>query len=370
MPLKQPDLLKKKSTSSARSLPKESIGGFASRRDIVGTLKLSDAELTRGRRRFPVQWPEDYLKLVDTTASEDPIAKMGRPDPQELLSDPGDLADANGDMLKRPLPFLVRKHADRIIVLVTKRCHFYCRFCFRREDPPSSKTELNSSDWDHVFHYLTQEKDLREVILSGGDPLVLENSRLFWLKENIQKIDHITHWRIHSRAPVHFPKRLQEPLIAGLAKGLPLRVVTHFNHLRELTNESRRVAHLFARYRIPVLNQAVLLRGVNNTLHAQLQLWRALKHLNIQAYYLHHPDRVTGNAHFRVSISDGLKLIAGIKKNLGAESPRYVLDLPDGSGKVPVEDLVALGKRTYQYQHSHSKISTYQDIPEEESGAS
>jgi len=344
------------------NVQKSSPTGFARRQDILERLALKDTVFLQAHKRFPVQWPDAYLQLVGQPAEKDPVAKMGRPDQREFESDPNDLADAIGDHLKRPMPFLVRKHADRIIVLTTKRCHFYCRFCFRREVPPTSQTELSPGDWDAVFDYLRGEKDLREIILSGGDPLTLTNTKLFQIKKRIEALPHIDRWRIHTRAPVHFPQRVTLQLVKGLARGLPLRVVTHFNHCREVTPSVRAAINLFRRFQIPILNQSVLLAGVNDSALSQVQLWRAMVTLGIQPYYLHHPDRVPGNAHFRVSIRQGLELYRHIRDALGQRSPNYVLDLPDGRGKVPVEQLVAVHDNLYHFHHSNNQISQYPDI--------
>lgn len=337
---------------------------FATRPEILERLAIDGELLTRARRKFPVQWPKHYLNLVGPSPQRDPIAKMGRPEEAEFLQNPGDLADAIGDKMMRPMPFIVRKHRNRLIVLVTKRCHFYCRFCFRREDPPTKETELNEADWDQIEQYLKKEPELEEVILSGGDPLTLSDGQLFAIKQRLLQVPHLKRWRIHTRAPVHFPQRITAALVEGLALGLPLRWVTHFNHVRELSSHSRRQAHLLSRFGIPFLNQAVLLRGVNSQLSDQVKLWRGLHQMGICSYYLHHPDRVAGNAHFRISLREGLALYGRLRAVLGENAPKYVIDLPDGTGKIPVEKLQYMGGNRYGYRHPNGIESFYTDIPE------
>jgi len=344
-----------------RSRGVDSSNLFASRPEILQRLALDDDLLKQARKVFPVQWPKAYLNLVGGQPEGDPIAKMGRPGQAELQPDAGDLVDPIGDRFMRPLPQIVRKHKDRVIVLVTKRCHFYCRFCFRREEPPSSYAEMDEADWFRVLRYLQDETELREVILSGGDPLTLDNDTLFWIKQRLQTIAHLKCWRIHTRAPVHFTHRVDEALVAGLSGGLPLRVVTHFNHAREVTGESRRQAKLLSRYGIPFLNQAVLLRGVNDAVDAQLQLWRGLIAAGIEPYYLHHPDRVPGNADFRVTLSEGKRLYREMALRMRDRCPRYVLDLPDGRGKVPVMALREIENGRFRYHHPNGEVSHYID---------
>ena len=341
--------------------PEKTAGDYASRAEILQRLDLDDALLKRARKVFPVQWPRAYLNLIGDDPQRDPIARMGRPLAGEFRHDAGDLADPIADRYMRPIPQVVRKHEDRIIVLVTKRCHFYCRFCFRREEPPSSYAEMNEADWQMVLAFLRRETGIREVILSGGDPLTLANGALFWIKAQLEKIPHLQCWRIHTRSPVHFAQRVDGALVEGLAGGLPLRMVTHFNHARELTAATRRQSNLLARFGIPFLNQAVLLRGVNDSLTAQLGLWRGLSGLGIEPYYLHHPDRVPGNADFRVTLAEGKRIYRDMALRLRNRCPRYVLDLPDGRGKVPVMSLRELGQGRYRYDHPGGGVSHYTD---------
>lgn len=315
--------------------------GFVPRPELAAKFEISPQTLNQIRQKFPVQWPRYYYDLIDEPVSEDPIARMGQPTIAELDSDPSDLVDPVADRRLRPVPFVVRKHRDRVIILTTKKCHFYCRFCFRREEPPEKgATEPTEADWQSMEDYLCDHPEIEEPILSGGDPLTLSDAQLFAIRDRLLAIPSVTKWRIHTRAPIHFPERVTPELVAGLKSDKPLRVMLHANHAKEITSETRRIAELFAQAGIPLFNQAVLLAGVNDTVASQLDLWRACLDLNIQPYYLHHTDPVPGNATFRVSMERGLEIVKAAKQQL-AEFPRYVIDLPNGAGKVPVAEAYA-----------------------------
>jgi len=332
---------------------------FASGSEIQQHLGLERDILAVVRKRFPVRWPKSYLQLVKT--GDDPIAKMGRPSIEELKQDPGDLEDPIGDVAMRPRPFIVRKHEDRVIVLTTRQCHFYCRFCFRRGDGMSRAQEPGPKEWEGIFAYLAGETDLREVILSGGDPLTLRDAHLFWIHQRLRAIAHIQRWRIHTRAPVHYPSRVTSTLVDSIAQGLPLRLILHFNHPSEVTTASVSACELLRRSGIQLGNQAVLLADVNDSAELQCRLWQHMAQIGLNPHYLHHPDRVQGNSSFRVRIKRGLEIYREMKASCEAPLPRYVLDLPDGSGKVPVEDLENQGHGRYTYRHDSGKIVVYAD---------
>ena len=331
---------------------------LARRREVLEKLDVEPSVYNAANRRFPVQWPKYYLDL----ASSEAIARLGRPTLSELESDPGDIVDPISDRLQRPVPFIVRKHKNRVIVLAAKRCHFYCRFCFRREEPVQSSGEPDAEAWSRIFSYLGENPEIEEAILSGGDPLTLDDEALRKIRVRLEQIPSIKHWRIHSRAPVHFPQRMTHDLVDAITGSKPLRLITHYNHADEVTGQSSRVAELMQQAGITYKNQAVLLNGVNQTLQAQANLWRAMNDLGIQPHYLHHPDRVAGNAMFRLTIREGQELFEQMKHHLSIPLPEYVLDLPDGRGKVPVMALQTSSNCSYTYQHEDGSISHYRDF--------
>ncbi len=331
----------------------------ASRAEIMQRLAVSSDVFQKAHRKFPVQWPDYYFRLSE----EEAVARMGRPTEEEWEQSKGDIIDPISDQSLRPVPFLVRKHRDRVIILTTKKCHFYCRFCFRREEPVSRDSEPSQEDWDRIYAYLSDHPEIEEPILSGGDPLTLDDQKLFAIRDAFRQIRSIKKWRIHSRAPVVWPQRMTPQLISGLVSNLPLCLVAHYNHAAEVTTEARRIAQLMHSNGITYKNQAVLLAGVNDSLEAQLNLWRGLYELGIEPHYLHHPDRVPGNAQFRVSIEKGLELYRQLKQNAAFPLPAYVLDLPDGRGKIPVQDLELRQEGEYHFRHPNGQMSVYCDIP-------
>lgn len=332
--------------------------GFARRSEILEKLALSSEELNRVQKSFPVRWPAYYLNLIEDDPKTDPVALMGRPDLKELETDAGDLEDAVSDRAKRPVPFVVRKHRDRVIILTAKQCHFYCRFCFRREEPVNASAQPGPEDWDRIEHYLRTHPEIEEAILSGGDPLTLSDAALAAISSRLDRIPSIKKRRIHTRAPVHYPERVTAQLLDGLMGRKPLRLVIHANHPREVTDETQRISRLCAARDIQMLNQAVLLRGVNDDPETQLQLWRKLEAMGIHAHHLHHPDRVAGNAGFRLSLEAGLAVYNGFRGQL-KQPPTYVLDLPDGSGKVPVLNMEQQPDQSFSYEHPDGSRSVY-----------
>jgi lysine 2,3-aminomutase len=350
---------------SRDAVPKHAPSGrFATGAEAVRALSLdpsTDAGWRRAVEQFPMRWPRAYLALAAAQGEGGPVWRMGRPEPRELASDTGDLTDPVGEGERSPVPFVIRKHADRAVLLLTGRCHFYCRFCFRRATPAAR--EPRRADLARAIDYLAGEQALREVILSGGDPLVWSDRRLAAVVRRLAALPHLTHLRVHSRAPVHFSERITTGLIAALTSRLTLRVVTHFNHPSELTAESRGALARFTRHGVPLLNQAVLLRGVNDDARVLAELFAALLTAGVRPYYLHHPDRAPGNAAFRLTLERGREIYRELRERLSAAAvPRYVVDLPAGHGKVAVDRLRPLDGGRYRWEDG-DRDGEYADIP-------
>ena len=311
-----------------------------------------DPELwQQASRLFPIRWPEEYLRLAAGPGGE-PIARMGAPHADELRPQPGELADPVGEDGLAPVPFVVRKHDDRVILLVTATCHFYCRFCFRRSFPGGDHRGPSRPELDAAIAHLAGEPAVREIILSGGDPLTLSDERLQAILAACAAIPHVERLRIHSRAPVHEPTRVTPGLAHGLVAacaGKPLRLVTHPNHAVELTPAVADAMATLQESGIEVLSQSVLLAGVNDGPGDLAALFRAVAALGVTPCYLHHPDRVAGAARFFVSLPRGLELFEAAARAVPAEAlPAYVIDVPDGSGKIAVSSLVRVGERRFR----------------------
>ena len=325
---------------------------MSEKRRFAGSPALATSEVARrlglpgldearrsAAREFPVRFTDYYLGLVDPADPADPIRRIAFPEPAEIEADAFALDDPVGERGKSPVPFVVRKHPDRAILLVSSRCHVYCRFCFRRAFPDGAHRDPRPAELDTAIDWLAEQGDLREVILSGGDPLVLPDGELRRIVERLSSMPRLERLRVHTRAPVHDPTRVTPELAQALAAGLPMWVVLHFDHPREVTREARAAIDVFVRAGLPVLNQSVLLAGVNDDAATLEALCRALVRARVKPYYLHHPDRVRGGGSFYVEIERGLALYRDLRGRLGGglALPVYVIDLPDGSGKVPVE---------------------------------
>lgn len=291
---------------------------------------------------FPVRITRSFWARIEPGHADDPLARQVLPDPAEL-DDPDGLTDPVGDVASSPVPWVVHKYADRVLLLLTKRCHLYCRYCFRRTFDPSGAEDPTDAELEQAIAYARSSGAL-EVILSGGDPLAVRDARLIAtidaLRPQIEQI------RLHTRAPITRPDRVTPELVAALAARRPLWVVVHCNHPHELADDVRAALSRLVDAGIPVLNQAVLLRGVNDDVDALAGLCRALARLGVKPYYLHHTDRVRGAGHFAVPLDEGLAIYRALRERIsGLELPRYVIDPPDGSGKIDVEAFAAGQRR-------------------------
>ena len=305
--------------------------------------RLSDAAWRAADRLFPVRVPRAWFDQINPDDPDDPLALQALPDPRELLTGMDDLGDPVGEQALQPLPWLVQKHPDRVLLLLTRRCHLYCRYCFRRTAPHHAGPEDPDDEaLDAAIAYCVASKP-REVILSGGDPLAVTDTRLFRVMDALRPAVPVL--RVHTRAPITAPERVTEALVAGLRARAPVWVFVHCNHPRELSPEVRAALARLVDAGVPVLNQAVLLRGVNDDVDTLVALCEALVALRVYPYYLHHTDRVAGNAHLRVDPAAGLALHKALSRRVsGLALPSYVVDPPDGSGKIQVERAVAEGK--------------------------
>ena len=287
--------------------------------------------------RYALAVTADVAELIDPSDPNDPIARQFVPDPAELDIKPEEMPDPTGDDRHSPVAGIVHRYPDRVLLKPAHVCAVYCRFCFRRErvghGPALSKAELETA-----LDYIRAHGEIWEVILTGGDPLVLSSRRLASIVEAVAAIDHIRIVRIHTRVPVVEPARITAALIRAIkAPGKATYVVLHANHARELTATARAACARLVDAGIPMLSQSVLLRGVNDDAATLGELMRALVECRIKPYYLHHGDLAPGTAHWRTDIEDGQALMRDLRGRLsGLCQPAYVLDIPGGYGKSPI----------------------------------
>ncbi|WP_080517734.1 lysine-2,3-aminomutase-like protein [Cereibacter sphaeroides] len=297
-------------------------------------------------------------------ASDDPsVARQFVPTLDELEIRPEELADPIGDAARSPVPGLTHRYPDRVILHVTRTCDVYCRFCFRRE-VVGSEGILPEADLSAALDYIDATPSVREVILTGGDPLTLSPRRLRAIIGRLGQIGHLDQVRIHSRVPVVAPHRIDDNMLRALLGPIPVWIVVHVNHPGELRLDARAALGRLADRGIPLLSQSVLLRGVNDTVETLEDLFRALLRLRVKPYYLHHCDLAKGAGHFRTTIDEGRALMAELRRRItGIGLPSYVLDLPGGFGKVPLthDHLIAEGPGRWQVRDPQGGLHPYAD---------
>ncbi len=280
----------------------------------------------------------EMAALIDRRDPRDPIARQFLPDSAETEIAANELADPIGDEARSPIKGIVHRYPDRVLLKPVHVCPVYCRFCFRREKVGPGGDALSEAELEAALDYIRSHRDIWEVILTGGDPLMMAPRRLGQLIATLDTVDHVAVVRIHSRVPVVDPARVTDALIAAIRpRRAALWLGIHCNHARELTAEARAALAKLADAGIPLTGQTVLLAGVNDQVETLEALMRALVSARVKPYYLHHPDLVRGTAHFRVSIERGQALIKALRGRLsGLAQPTYVLDVPSGHGKVPI----------------------------------
>ncbi|MBM6594172.1 lysine-2,3-aminomutase-like protein [Microvirga pudoricolor] len=300
---------------------------------------LDPAELPAIRtvaERYAVAVSPAIADLIDPADPDDPIARQFIPQAAELTLAPEERADPIGDLAHSPVEGIVHRYPDRVLLKAVHVCPVYCRFCFRREMVgPQGLGTLSPDALDRAVAYIASRSEIWEVILTGGDPLVLSPRRLADMMERLAGIDHVKVVRFHTRVPVVDPDHVDAELIAALkATGKSTYVALHANHPRELSPAARAACARLVDSGVSMISQSVLLKGVNDDPETLAALMRAFVEARIKPYYLHHPDLAPGTGHFRLSIAEGQALVAGLRGRVsGLCQPTYVLDIPGGHGK-------------------------------------
>jgi lysine 2,3-aminomutase len=296
-------------------------------------------ELERVAARYAVSVTPDIAALINPNDPDDPIARQFVPDAAELETHEGETADPIGDDAHAPVEGIVHRYPDRVLLKLVHVCPVYCRFCFRREMVgPGRRQSLSRDAIAAALGYIRAHPEIWEVILTGGDPLVLSPRRLREVVRALGAIEHVKIIRVHTRVPVAAPDKISAELVRALrVKGKSTYVVLHANHPRELTEKARAACARLVDAGIPMLSQSVLLRGVNDDAETLGALMRAFVENRIKPYYLHHGDLAPGTAHLRTGIDEGQALMRSLHGRLsGLCQPSYVLDIPGGHGKSPI----------------------------------
>ena len=294
--------------------------------------------LKRVAHRYAISAPRHLVDLIDKAAENDPIALQIVPSLQELVTTDDESVDPIGDHTHSPVRGLVHRYPDRVLLKVHNACAMYCRFCFRREMVGPGGDIMTDADTTEALGYIRSNKKIWEVILTGGDPMMLSARRISTLLDSLDCIEHVKVVRFHTRLPVAAPERVTQDLVAALSnRRATVYVAVHSNHAREFSADTLAACRKFTDLGIPLVGQTVLLKGINDNADTLAELFRTMVEARIMPYYLHHPDLAPGTGHFRVPIETGQELMKQLRGRIsGLAIPTYILDIPGGYGKVPV----------------------------------
>ena len=324
-----------------------------------------EATLERVAQRYAVAVTTHLADLIDADDHDDPIARQFVPSADELKAHPGERGDPIGDDAHAPVPGIVHRYPDRVLLKLVHVCAVYCRFCFRREMVgPGKDNALSEEAYRAALAYIRSHGEIWEVILTGGDPLMLSPRRLKEIMADLAAIDHVRIIRIHTRLPVADPQRITAALVDALkVQGAATWVALHANHPRELNAAVRSACARLIDAGIPLVSQSVLLRGVNDDVATLEALMRAFVETRIKPYYLHHGDLAPGTAHLRTTLEHGQSLLRALRGRVsGLCQPDYVLDIPGGYGKAPVGPQYLTAEDFVEQDHAAGTQTRYRVI--------
>jgi len=313
---------------------------FTSYEQLAKFLELSEQEHAPVHNGYnlPVRITPYYASLINTADPDQAIRKTMVPVFDELLLSPDEKPDPLEEESTSPVPHIVHRYPDRVLFLATGFCSAYCRYCTRSHMvSKSEKVHSSRSEWDIAFDYIREHSEIRDVLISGGDPLTLSDTRLEYLLSNLRAIPHVEIIRIGTKVPVVLPQRITPHLVDMLKRYHPLFMSIHFTHPDELTAETRYACNMLANAGIPLGSQTVLLKGVNDDVEVFKKLVQLLLTVRVRPYYLYQCDPIPGSKHFRTPVSKGLEIIHGLRGfTSGYAVPQFVIDAPGGGGKIPL----------------------------------
>jgi lysine 2,3-aminomutase len=324
-------------------------------------INLTDKEntfLNSNRKQLPLAITPYYLSLVDLENTNDPIRKCVVPRIEESIESFCESEDPLGETHQSPVACIVHRYPDRALFLATTYCSTSCRYCTRSR-LVEDKSFLIRQEWDKGFEYIRNNKQIRDVIISGGDPLCLSDSNLEYILSNIRKIEHVEVIRIGTKVPVVMPQRVTKKLVKMLSKYHPLYMSIHFTHPNELTEECKQACSMLANVGIPLGSQTVLLKDVNDKTSIMKKLFTGLMKFRIKPYYTYICDKVKGSSHFRTNVQTGIDIFRELQGNIsGYAIPKLIIDIPNGGGKVPVQYNYYI-EETRTIENYEGKVSCY-----------
>jgi lysine 2,3-aminomutase len=305
-----------------------------------------------------------FAKLMDRNDSNCPIRRQAIPTMAEFHLSPADLFDPCAEDENSPVHGLVHRYPDRVLLLVTDKCAVYCRYCTRRRIVGSSENCITQQELDEAVAYIQATKKIRDVLISGGDPLLLEDDHLESIIAKVRKVPHVEIVRIGTRVPVTLPQRITPSLTSMLKKYHPLWISIHFSHPKEITREVRRACAMLAEAGIPLGSQTVLLRGINDRPVVMKRLMHELLKIRVRPYYIYQCDLAMGTEHFRTPIAVGINIIEKLRGHTtGYAVPSFVIDAPGGGGKIPVAPtyMISQDKGKMVLRNYQGKVFEYQE---------
>jgi lysine 2,3-aminomutase len=305
-----------------------------------------------------------FAKLMDRNDSNCPIRRQAIPTMAEFHLSPADLFDPCAEDENSPVHGLVHRYPDRVLLLVTDKCAVYCRYCTRRRMVGSSENCISPQELDEAVAYIQATKKVRDVLISGGDPLLFEDDHLESIIAKVRRVPHVEIVRIGTRVPVTLPQRITPSLTAMLKKYHPLWISIHFSHPKEITKETRRACAMLAEAGIPLGSQTVLLRGINDRPVVMKRLMHELLKIRVRPYYIYQCDLAMGTEHFRTPIAVGINIIEKLRGHTtGYAVPSFVIDAPGGGGKIPVGPtyMISQDKGKMVLRNYQGKVFEYQE---------
>ncbi len=325
---------------------------FNSIEDLKKIMKLSEKEMlaiNNLKGRLPLRITPYFASLIYKSKPSDPLRRNVVPVVEELLETSSEQSDPLHEKSFSPVKGIVHRYPDRILFTVTQVCSNYCRYCTRSHSV-GRLDKLGRQDYERAFAYIANHKEVRDVLISGGDPLTLSDETIDYILSNIRKIEHVEIIRIGTRVPVVLPQRITDGLIAILRKYHPLFISLHFSHPSEITEECARACNKLADGGFPLGSQTVLLKGINDNIPVMKELMHKLLKIRVRPYYLYQCDLIPGSGHFRTTVKKGLEIIKGLRGfTSGYAVPTFVIDAPGGGGKIPLLP-------DYVVEHNDEKI--------------
>ncbi len=331
-------------------------------KNIIAVDQGLEEDLQKCLLRFDMAITPYYASLMDHDYDRDVIRLQAVPRLPELHVAEDDQDDPLHEDVDSPVPGLTHRYPDRVLMLTTHICSMYCRHCTRRRVVGNRDTHLSRDQVDNCIEYIKNHPEIRDVLLSGGDPLTLTDSSLEYILKSLRDIDHVEIIRIGSRMPVVLPQRITESLVSMLEKYHPLYVNTHFNHPKEITEEAKNACAKLANGGVQLGNQTVLLRDVNDCPLIMKKLVHELLMIRVKPYYIYQCDLSSGISHFRTSITKGMEIIENLRGHTtGMAVPTFVVDAPGGGGKIPVMPnyLLSQSDRRFALRNYEGVITTY-----------